>query len=306
MEGANVDSTRAANLWEAYARKLPPIAKSCRLVSEPELEAGRIGGLEAAKEEILTYACAATHPAVYSNWGTIPPTGLLLIGPEGSGKSLLAEMLATHAGMPFLEVSTPRLVRQLLHAPSVLGELLAGWAETLAEMPPTTVFFGELDFHAPGGAGPLTVPLGSVMDLLLELTDRTEVVKGTLLVGSTSRPDSLPAAFIEPGRFERVVDVVPVFPDDVIAALQIHAAGAEARAGRKLFVDPDWKGLVGSGDSASIGDWIRMLHAALRRKARCEAAGEPAELVTTDDLRGESERSTSARRKIPTGPGSYL
>lgn len=306
MHPGEVDARRAANLWEAYARKLPPVAAACRLVPEPSLAMDLIGGLEAAKEEILTYACAGTHPDFYARWGTAPPSGLLMIGPHGSGKSLLAEALATRAGTPFLAVEVPRLIRQVLHAPGAAGELMAGWGETLGEMPPTTVFFGELDVNvAWGGRGP-NLPLLPFLDFLLELVERAVAVKSVLLVGSTSRPDALPPDFVEPGRFERIIDVVPVVPDDIVAALRIHAERAEARAERPLFRDVDWKSLVSGSTGVSIGEWIRALHAALRRKARCEAAGEASAPVTTGDLRVEIERSTSARRKLPTLPGSYL
>ena len=66
----------------------------------------------------------------------------------------------------------------------------------------------------------------------------------------------------------------PSFPGDVIAALEIHAAQAEKRAGHPLFDPIDWKTVVGRHNAPSTGDWIRVMHAALRRKARCEAAGE--------------------------------
>jgi ATP-dependent 26S proteasome regulatory subunit len=307
MSSANLDARRAANLWEAYARKLAPIAKSCRFVAEPSLSMEQIGGLEAAKEEILTYACAATHPSVYAHWGTVPPGGLLLIGPPGSGKSLLAETLATQAGTPFLAVNVPRLIRQVLHVPGIAGDLVSGWTETLGEMPRTTVFFGELDLSSSWApAGQPAGPAGPFVDFLVELIERTIAVEPTLLVGSSSRPEALPPEFIEPGRFERIVEVVPIVPDDVVAALEIHAAQAEARAARKLFRDVDWKSVVDLAPNISIGEWIRTLHAALRRKARCEAAGEVSALLTTDDLRAEGERSTHARRKLPPPPGSYL
>ncbi len=306
MDDPRVNAQKAANLWAAYERKLPPVERACRLVPEPTLGLEDIGGLDAAKEEILTYACAATHPAVYAQWGTMRPTGLLLIGPPGSGKTLLAEALATRAGTAFLAVDVSRLVLHLLHAPAAVGELLGGWGQVLAEMPPTTIFFSGFDPNLSQALERPQVPAAPLLDLMLELVDRTVGLEEKLVVGSTSWPDALPPSFVEPGRFERVVDVVPVLPDDVIAALELHASRAEKRAGRTLFEGVDWKKLVGSEDDVSIGDWIRNLHAALRRKARCQAAGELPGPVTTEDLRSEVERFRKARTSLPIPPGRYL
>jgi ATP-dependent 26S proteasome regulatory subunit len=306
MEDPSVNAQKAENLWAAFARKLPPIERACHLKGAPTLGVEDIGGLAAAKEEILTYACAATHPEVYAQWGTVEPTGLLLIGPPGAGKTLLAEALATRAGTAFLAVNVSRLILQLLHAPAALGELLGGWGQVLAEMPPTTVYFSGFDPNLSQALERPQLPAPPLLELMLELVDRTVGLEEKLVVGSTSWPDALPTSFVEPGRFERVVEVVPIVPDDVIAALEIHAARAEKRAGRSLFETVDWKIVVGSDEDVSIGDWIRNLHAALRRKARCQAAGELPDLVTTEDLRSEVDRLRKARTNLPTAPRRYL
>src|SRR4029453_11431975 len=93
-----------------------------------------------------------------------------------------------------------------------------------------------------------------------------------------------------PARFERVVEVVPSYPGDVVAALQIHVREAEKRAGRALFEDIDWERGVRQSREPSVGDWVPIRRGRLRRKARCEAALEPATPVRTDDLLAEVER----------------
>jgi ATP-dependent 26S proteasome regulatory subunit len=308
MTELTIEEKRASNLWEAYVRKLPQLEKACRFEPRPDRALPTIGGLDGAKEEILTYACALTHPEVYARWGTAPPTGLLLIGPAGSGKVLLVEALATETRTSFLEVNVPRLILQLIHAPALLGELLGGWAEALSEMTRLTVYFSELDFAAsPSVGGPRQdLAMGPILDFLLEIIDRTMAVETTLVVGSTSRPDSLSPPFIEPGRFERIVEVVPVFPADAVAALEIHSIQAEKRAGRTLFEGINWETVVGKNSEVPIGEWVRILHAVLRKKARCDAANEPVDFVTTKDFRTEVERVTKTKALLPKGTGRYL
>jgi hypothetical protein len=109
-----------------------------------------------------------------------------------------------------------------------------------------------------------------------------------------------------PHRFERVVEVTPEFPKDVIAALGIHTAQAEKRAGHPLFEAIDWSLVVAQHREPSTGDWIHGMHAVLRRKARREAAGESPRLITTSDLMEETRRFTQAAHRLAVPAGNYV
>jgi len=304
-----IQRERAQNLWVSFGRKFPLMAKAAQFDPSPEVSFDQIGGLAGPKEELLTYACAATHPEVYGRWGTFPPSGLLLLGQRSVGKALLAKALSTSTESAFLHINVPRLVVQLLHTAGNLAELITAWSPMLSEMPTLTVLFDELEFFQAQELGVRRhdLPVGPVMDFLLDLVDYTIAVKSTLVVGSTTHPDTLRRAFVTPGRFERVVEVNPVFPDDHVAALKIHAAAAEKRADHPLFEDLSWSDLVHQYREASTGDWIRLLHAALRRKARCDTAGEDSSPLRTADLLEELERLRRAHARLPTGSGGiYL
>jgi ATP-dependent 26S proteasome regulatory subunit len=308
MDDKAIARERAQNLWKSYARKLPPIERATRLDPAPERDFDDIGGLAAAKEELLTYACAATNPEVYGHWGTLPPSALLLIGRRGVGKHLLAGALAKRTGTAFLNVSVPRLVMEMLQAGGKAGELLSGWVQMLGEMPPVTLFFDELEFAQVQDIGSqrTDLPIGPIMDFLLELVDRSVGADDSLVVGASAHPETLRPAFLAPGRFERVVEVNPIYPDDIIAALAVHARAAEKRAERTLFEGVDWEHVVSRYRQPAPGDWIRILHAVLRRKARCEAAGEEVDLVRTADFLAEVERVRHTdTRLVPTG-GNYI
>jgi len=311
MDDRSIQIERAQNLWSSFARSVEPLARGARIVVDPEFDFDRIGGLASAKDEILTYACAATSPKVYSHWGTFPPSGVLLVGAPGCGKQLLAQALASHTGTAFVHVDVPRMVLDVIHSSGKVGELIQKWSQVLDEIPPLTVFFDELEFsqtHDLGGPR-LDLPVGPIMDFLLELIDRTIASHNHLVVGSTGYPDTIRHAFARPGRMERVVEVTPSFPDDVIAALIIHADLAEERASRPLFDEIEWKQVVRQSEDAGTGDWIRILHGVLRRKARCEASAPEAEtaLVSTADLSAEVTRWNQAQRRIRfTNGGNYL
>ena len=99
-----IELERAQNLWSSFVRKHEPHARATQLWADAGFDIDQIGGLKVPKEEILTYAYAATSPTVYDNWGTHPPSGILLLGRRSSGKSLLARALASHTQTGFLQV----------------------------------------------------------------------------------------------------------------------------------------------------------------------------------------------------------
>jgi ATP-dependent 26S proteasome regulatory subunit len=308
MEDSAILRERAQNIWGSFARKFEPMSQSARLEPIPGFDLSRIGGLTDAKDEIQTYACAATDRDVYVRWGTHPPSGVLLIGQTGVGKRLLARSLASLTQTSFLEVAIPKLVLEVIHRGGKVGELVAAWSDTLAEMPPLTVLFNELEFLQAEeiGARRPDLPVGPVMDFLLDMVDRSINAEDVLVIGSTAHPDTLRRAFTQPGRLERIVEVAPQFPRDIIETLRIHAADAEKLAGRPLFHDIEWELVVSGGVPPSPGDWVHILHAVLRRKARCEASGETVTPVTTEDFRAEVERFKKASSRLETPSGTYV
>ncbi|MBW2395769.1 MAG: AAA family ATPase [Deltaproteobacteria bacterium] len=310
MDDIQIRQEKAQNLWNSATRKIPALAKASEVIGAPAIDGAAIGGLVEAQDEVLTYACAMTNPEVYENWGTFPPSGLLLIGQPGSGKTLLAKALATRAQTAFVHLAVPRLALEIVHQGGKVGDLLEAWSQVLSEMPPTTVYFHELEFFQAEEIGGRRndLPIGPIMDFLGELTDRAVAPEHILLVGSTSHPDTLRPAFVQPSRFERVVEVTPTYPDDIIAALQIHAALAEKRAGKSLFGDIDWSDVVSRFREPSTGDWIHLMHSVLRRKARCEAAAEEVAAVDTEDLVREVDLYRRTRKRLPQRlpAGTYL
>ncbi len=308
MEDRTILRERAANIWGSFARKFEPMSQAARLEPSPSFALSRIGGLADAKDEIQTYACAATDPEVYARWGTHPPSGMMLIGQRGVGKRLLARSLASLTETSFLQVAIPKLVLEVIHRGGKVGELVAAWSSTLEEMPPITVLFNELEFLQAEeiGARRPDLPVGPVMDFLLDLVDRAIAAEDVLVVGSTAHPDTLRRAFTQPGRFERIVEVNPVFPGDIIATLRIHAEEAEKLAGRPLFQDVVWEQVVSGPIPPTPGDWVHILHAVLRRKARCDAAGEEVEPVTTADFREEVDRFKKASSRLVAPSGTYV
>ncbi|MEZ4291186.1 MAG: hypothetical protein R3E53_11880 [Myxococcota bacterium] len=146
MNQRRIDAERATNLWSSFQRAVDP-ARGARIVPTPDIQFEEIGGLASPQEEILTYAYAHTRPEVYGRWGTFPPSALLMIGRPGSGKSLLAEAWPSRRRWPSCARRRPahRARRDPRRGQGRRADPGA-WSRTLEELPPTTIFFDELEF----------------------------------------------------------------------------------------------------------------------------------------------------------------
>ncbi|KAG2391813.1 hypothetical protein C9374_013298 [Naegleria lovaniensis] len=178
-------------------------------VSIPTVNWQDIGGLEHAKQEILDII---QSPIQSHNLKS--RSGVLLYGPPGCGKTLLAKAVATECQLNFMSVKGPELINMYVGESERNVRLVF---EKARQCKPCVIFFDELDALAPnrGASG----DSGGVMDrvvsqLLAELDDIGSADgdeesdtsnKGVFVIGATNRPDLIDPALLRPGRFERLV-----------------------------------------------------------------------------------------------------
>ena len=310
MSSRSIQVERAQNLWSSFLRNFDPVARCAQINprSESRLRTDRRTRGTQGRDPHLRLR--GHQSEVYGHWGTLPPNALLLIGQPSTGKSLLVEALATQTQTSLVRVDVPRMALDIIHAGGKAGELAMAWSGILEEMPPLTILFDELEFSQAQeiGARRADLPIGPIMDFLLEIVDRSIAAERHQVVGSTSHPDSLRPAFLIPSRFERIVEVIPVFPDDVIDALRIHVSAAEKRAQRPLFEDVDWEH---GGRSESRRFHRRLGALAARRAAQGRRAAkrprEEVSTITTRDLTEETARFKQAQKRIrPAKGGNYV
>ncbi|KAJ2079047.1 Ribosome biogenesis ATPase rix7 [Coemansia sp. RSA 988] len=182
--------------------------------SAPQTRLVDLGGVEACIEEVLELiVMPLKHPEIYAHTGVQPPRGVLLHGPPGCGKTMLAHAIAGEVGVPFLQISAPSVVS------GMSGESEKKLREVFAEaraLAPCIVFIDEIDAITPKRENAqremerriVAQMLTCVDDLSWEKTDR----KPVMLIGATNRPDSLDPALRRAGRFDREI-ALPV-PDE--------------------------------------------------------------------------------------------
>ncbi len=188
-------------------REVEPSAIREVFVEVPNVSWQDVGGLSRVKERLVE---AVEWPLQYAHLfeqaGTKPPKGILLSGPPGCGKTLLAKAIATESRVNFISVKGPALLSMYV------GESERGVREVFQkarQASPCIVFFDEIDALVPlraGGSTSSNVAERVLSQFLTEL-DGVEELKGVLVLGATNRPDMLDPAVIRPGRFDEVIEI---------------------------------------------------------------------------------------------------
>ncbi|MFB6125770.1 MAG: AAA family ATPase [Halolamina sp.] len=180
-----------------------------------------IGGLEAAKRELIRAVdWPLTSPELFDSLDIDPPAGVLLFGPPGTGKTMLARAVASNSDANFIPVEGPELMNKYV------GEserAVRRVFEQARANTPAVVFFDEIDAigatRTDESGSPATERV--VSQLLTEL-DGIEGRGGVTVVGTTNRPDRLDEALLRPGRFDRAVEVPLPDADDRVEILRAH------------------------------------------------------------------------------------
>ena len=179
-------------------------------IENPDVSWDEVGGLAAVKRELQeAVEWPMKYPTLYSKLGHRMPRGILLHGPSGTGKTLLAKAVATESEANFISVRGPELLSKWV------GESERGIREIFRrarQASPCVIFFDEIDSIAPvRGIGGETAVTERVVSQLLTELDGIESLHGVVVLAATNRADMIDTALLRPGRFDKIV-LVPM-PD---------------------------------------------------------------------------------------------
>ena len=175
-------------------------------IENPDVKWDEVGGLEDVKRELQeAVEWPMKYPGLYDKLGHSMPRGILLHGPSGTGKTLLAKAVATQSEANFVSVRGPELLSKWV------GESERGIREIFKrarQSSPCVVFFDEIDSIAPiRGAGGETAVTERVVSQLLTELDGMENMHGVVVLAATNRADMIDPALLRPGRFDKIIQI---------------------------------------------------------------------------------------------------
>jgi cell division protease FtsH len=245
-----------------------------------------VAGVDEAKEELQEVVSFLKEPKVYGRLGARIPKGVLLIGPPGTGKTMLARAVAGEAGVPFFSISGSEFVEMFV---GVGAARVRDLFEQGRQKAPAIIFIDELD--ALGRARGAYVGGGhdekeqTLNQLLVEM-DGFDPSSGLILLAATNRPEILDPALLRAGRFDRQVLVDR--PDKVgrVAILKVHIRKI------RLAPDADMEKIAALTPGFSGADLANLVNEAALLATRRGHDG-----VTMDDFTGAIERIVAGLEK---------
>ncbi len=194
--------------FENALKDVMPSAMREVYLETPDIHWKDIGGLENVKKELQeAVEWPLKYPDLYTAIGYNMPKGILLYGPSGTGKTLLAKSVATESEANFISVRGPELLSKWV------GESERGVREVFRrarQASPCVIFFDEIDALAPvrGLGGDSMVTERVVSQLLTEL-DGIQALNGVVVLAATNRMDMVDPALLRAGRFDKLLFIPP-------------------------------------------------------------------------------------------------
>jgi transitional endoplasmic reticulum ATPase len=268
------------NDFENAIRDVMPSAMREVYLESPDVPWTAIGGLEEVKRELQeAVEWPLRYPSLYKELKHTLTKGILLHGPSGTGKTLLAKAVATESEANFISVKGPELLSKWV------GESEKGIREIFRrarQAAPCVVFFDEVDSIAPtrggigmgeGGVGIHTGTERMVSQLLTEM-DGIQEMHGVVIIAATNRIDMIDTAFLRPGRFDKIIYVPNPDMKTREKILEIHTKGKPISRDIDIKKIADkTEGFSGADVSAIVNTAISLvLHEYLQRYPTPEEA----------------------------------
>ena len=180
-----------------------------------------VAGMSQAKTEVMEFVDFLKNPEKYKKLGAKIPRGALLVGPPGTGKTMLAKAVAGEAGVPFLSISGSDFVEMFV---GVGASRVRDLFKKAKEKSPSIIFIDEIDAVAKkrhGKFGGNDERDNTLNQLLVEM-DGFTTEESVIILAATNRSDILDSALMRPGRFDRQVEVTLPNIDERAAIYKVH------------------------------------------------------------------------------------
>ncbi|KAH9260437.1 hypothetical protein BASA81_001607 [Batrachochytrium salamandrivorans] len=237
---------------DALLKAVKSVKPSClreAVVTIPNVRWDDIGGMDEVKNTIReSVELPLKHPQAFERLGIRPPNGILLYGPPGCSKTLLAKAVATESEMNFIAVKGPELLSKWVGDSE---KAIQATFRRARMSKPCVVFFDEIDALAVQRSADGGGVSHRVTSQLLQELDGIEPRNGVIVLCATNRPDLLDVALLRPGRIDRLVYVPPPDLPARLEILKINLAPIPHSFPVDLLAGLDTRGFSGA-EVASI------------------------------------------------------
>jgi transitional endoplasmic reticulum ATPase len=298
------------NDFEMAIKDVIPSAMREVYLEIPDVKWTDIGGLEEIKRELQeAIEWPLRYPDLYKELSHTLTKGILLHGPSGTGKTLLAKAVATESETNFISVKGPELISKWV------GESERGIREIFRrarQAAPCIIFFDEIDSIAPtrggmeGGASGFSGTQPILSQLLTEM-DGVQQMQGVMVIAATNRVDVIDTALLRPGRFDKIVYVPNPDKNTRFRILEVHTKGKPI--GRDIDfmkIAEMTNGFSGAEVSAVVNTAISLvLHEYLQKyPSPEEAAKHTSDAVVSSQYFEEAVRKLKKQKE--TKPGETI
>ncbi|MBW2187302.1 MAG: AAA family ATPase, partial [Deltaproteobacteria bacterium] len=232
-----------------------------------------VAGVEGAKQDLQEIIDYLKTPEEFQKLGARMPRGILLMGPPGTGKTMLAKATAHEAGVPFFSISGSEFIEMFV---GIGASRVRDLFKEARDKAPALIFVDEIDsvgrVRGTGLGGGNDEREQTLNQILAEM-DGFSVDEAVVVLAATNRPDVLDPALLRPGRFDRKVTLELPLQNARIEILKVHTRKVP------IALDFDYKELASMTVGFSGADLANLVN-----EAALSAARKKADIVTKDDF----------------------
>ena len=269
-----------------------PLVSGTEVIDSTSVEYSSIGGLDTQIQELReAIELPFENPEAFEKFGIDPPKGVLLTGPPGTGKTMLAKAVANATKATFLGLVGAELAQKYIGEG---GRMVRELFDLAREKAPSIIFIDELD--SIGSKRLDTATSGdrevqrTLMQLLSEM-DGFESLNNVKVIAATNRPELLDVALLRPGRFDRIIEIpmpdvnarttifqvhsksMPLFEDVKLRKLAIMADGFSGAEIKSTAIEAGISAISDGRDSVTKSDFVSAIKKIERKRREGSSMG---------------------------------
>jgi len=248
--------------------------KNTYVLDFPDISFDDIGGCDKAKNELMLIVKGLEDPIILKKYGVRLPKGLILFGPPGTGKTLLIKALANMVDASLFQVSVDDISSKWVGDTELMTSMLFALAKANV---PSIILFDEIESICPDRSN-VREWYQRVVSVILQKMDGFNNLDGVIVVGTTNFLENVDKALLRPGRFDKLIQILPPDKKGREKIFKIHSVN-------KMVKDIDYELLAESSKGLTGADIEATIQFALQEKMMNELfKNKKTEYVQTEDI----------------------